>query len=480
MEKNSILSNFLWKLAERMSSQGVSFVVSVVLARLLLPSEFGIVAMIQVFIIIANVFVVSGFSSALIQKKDADDYDFSTILYCSLLLSIILYIIIFCLSPSIASFFNEPILKFVTRVYGISLIISAYNSVQQAWVSRHMKFKLFFYSTLSGNIVSGIIGVIMAYMGYGVWALVFQVLISQIINTVVLAKIIDWHPILFFSKKRAIPLVRYGWKILGSDLISSVYFHLRQLLIGKYYTASDLAYYNRGAHIPEIVSSNIDRSLVQVLFPAMSNYSDNSEKIKELTRKSMKTTSYVMFYIMTLLIILAEPLVRIIYTEKWIACVPFFQLMGLAKMLQTVSHANLQSFKAVGRSDLVLKLEFIKKPIGFLLIFISFPISVYAVALTVPVYGLYSASVNAFSNRNVLGYTMKQQLKDLKPAILLSLIIYLFSYIYIGSDLSDWIKLLLGFSLSSIIYFGLSFYFKLESFQYCYKTCLRLINLHKK
>lgn len=476
---NSILSNFLWKLAERLSSQGVSFVVSIVLARLLMPREFGIVAMIQVFIIIANVFVVSGFSSALIQKKDADDYDFSTILYCSLLLSICLYIVIFCLSPSIASFFNEPVLKSVTRVYGISLIISAYNSVQQAWVSRHMKFKLFFYSTLSGNIVSGIIGVIMAYMGYGVWALVFQVLISQIINSIVLAKIIDWHPILFFSKKRAMPLVKYGWKILGSDLISSVYFQLRQLLIGKYYTASDLAFYNRGAHIPELISSNIDRSLVQVLFPAMSNYSENPEKIKQLTRKSMKTTSYVMFYIMTVMIILAEPLVNILYTEKWIACVPFFQLMGLAKMLQTVSHANLQSFKAVGRSDLVLKLEFIKKPVGFLLIFISFPISVYAVALTVPIYGLYSASVNAFSNRNVLGYTMSQQLHDLKPAILLSLIIYIFSFIYIGSDLSDWVKIVLGLGLSSFLYFGLSFYFKLESFQYCYKTILRLVNSHK-
>lgn len=423
MKENSILGNFFWKLAESMSSQGVTFIVSVVLARILLPREFGVVAMIHVFMVIANVFVVSGLSSALIQKRNADSLDFSTILYCSLALSVLLYIILYSLSPTIANFYQEPVLKLLTRVYGIVLIVSAYNSVQQAWVSRHMKFRLFFYSTLSGNIVSGVIGIIMAYLGFGVWALVAQALSCQIINSLVLAKIIEWKPTLSFSFKRARPLVQYGWKVLGSDLISSVYFQLRQLLIGKYYTASDLAYYNRGVHIPELVSTNIDKSLVQVLFPAMSNYSDSPEKVKELTRKSLKTTSYVMFFLMSVMIILAEPLVRVIYTEKWIACVPFFQLMGLAKMLQTVSHANLQSFKAVGRSDIVLKLEFIKKPVGFILILISFPISVYAVALTLPIYGLYSATVNAAANRNVLGYTIIEQLHDLKPAAILSAII---------------------------------------------------------
>lgn len=470
-----IKKNFAWKLAERMSSQGITFLVSVVLARILLPKEFGIVAMIHVFMIIANVFVVSGFSSALIQKKDADNLDFSTILYCSLGLSVLLYIILYFLSPTVARFYDEPILTPITRVYGLVLIVSAYNSVQQAWVSRHMKFRLFFYATLCGNIVSGIIGVTMAYMDYGVWALIGQTLSSQIINTIVLANIVDWHPTLSFSKERAIPLLRFGWKILGSDLISSVYFQLRQLLIGKYYSASDLAYYNRGVHIPEMVSTNIDKSLVQVLFPAMSNYSDSPEIIKEMTRRSMKITSYIMFFIMTIMIILAEPLVKIIYTDKWIACVPFFQLMGIAKMIQTVSHANLQSFKAIGRSDIVLKLEFIKKPIGFLLIIISFPISVYAVAFTVPIYGIYSAFVNAYSNRNILGYTIMQQLSDLKPAFLLSLITFVFSNCYMHLDISDLDKIFIGIIISSVIYIGLSCYYKLDSFQYCYRTALKIV-----
>lgn len=475
MKENSILGNFFWKLAESMSSQGVTFIVSVVLARILLPREFGVVAMIHVFMVIANVFVVSGLSSALIQKRNADSLDFSTILYCSLALSVLLYIILYSLSPTIANFYQEPVLKLLTRVYGIVLIVSAYNSVQQAWVSRHMKFRLFFYSTLSGNIVSGVIGIIMAYLGFGVWALVAQALSCQIINSLVLAKIIEWKPTLSFSFKRARPLVQYGWKVLGSDLISSVYFQLRQLLIGKYYTASDLAYYNRGVHIPELVSTNIDKSLVQVLFPAMSNYSDSPEKVKELTRKSLKTTSYVMFFLMSVMIILAEPLVRVIYTEKWIACVPFFQLMGLAKMLQTVSHANLQSFKAVGRSDIVLKLEFIKKPVGFILILISFPISVYAVALTLPIYGLYSATVNAAANRNVLGYTIIEQLHDLKPAAILSAIIMGVSFFYKALFLNDWALIIVGIIVSSIFYFGLSYIFKIESFQYCYGILSKIL-----
>lgn len=475
MGKNSILNNFVWKFAERTASQGVSFVVSVVLARLLLPHEFGVIAMIQIFLTIANVFVISGFSSSLIQKKDADDLDFSSILYCSLLLSIFIYIILFILSPYISVFYNQPQLENVTKVLGLTLLISAYNSVQQAWVSRHMRFKLFFYSTLSGNVVSGIIGIVMAFMGFGVWALVTQTLTGQIINTIVLANLIPWHPQIAFSKERAKPLVQYGWKILGSDLISTIYFQLRQLLIGKCYTASDLAYYNRGVHIPEMVSTNIDKSLVQVLFPAMSNHSDSPNEIKILTRKSMKITSFVLFYLLTMMIIIADPLVRVVYTEKWIACVPFFQLMGLAKMIQTVSHANIQSFKAVGRSDIVLKLEFIKKPVGFLLILATFRISVLALAVTVPIYGLFSASVNAFSNKNVLGYTIVEQLKDLAPAVLLSLGIYVLSYTYMTLDISDMTKILICFFVSTLFYMGVSSMLKLASYEYCKNVINNLI-----
>lgn len=467
MPQHSVLSNFLWKLAERISSQGVSFIVSIALARLLLPEQFGVIAMIYIFIAIANCFIVSGFSSSLIQKKDADSLDFSTILYCSLVISTILYILIYYGSPAISKFYNEPLLEKVTRVYALTLFLSAYNSVQQAWVSRHMKFKLFFYSTLSGNIVSGVVGIALAFKGYGVWALVAQAISSQVINSVVLALIIEWHPKLEFSYRRAKPLMSYGWKILGSSLISTIYFEIRKLLIGKFYTADDLAYYDRGNHIPEIVAGNVDSSLGQVLFPALSNYSDNPSKVKELTRKSLKITSFILFFLMTMLVVVAEPLIRFLLTDKWIDCVPFFQMMCVAKMLQTVSNANLQSFKAVGRSDVVLKLEVIKKPVGFLLIFLSFKISVFAIALTTPIYGMYSAFVNMSSNKKVLGYTVNEQLKDLKPAFMLSLGMLLVAYPISFFHFSSLSLLIIQSIICIIFYFGLAKTLKVDSFFYC-------------
>ena len=480
MSGDSILKNFIWKLAERLTSQGVSFIVSIVLARLLMPEQFGVIAMINIFIVLANCFIVSGFSSSLIQKKDADSLDFSTIFYCSLIVSAVVYILIYFGTPAIANFYNEPILESVTRVYALTLFISAYNSVQQAWVSRHMKFRLFFYSTLSGNIVSGVVGIFLAYRGFGVWALVFQALSSQIINSIVLASIVEWHPKFEFSIKRAKPLMNYGWKILGSSLISTIYFELRKLLIGKYYTSSDLAYYDRGNHIPELVAGNIDNSLGQVLFPALSNYSDNPNMVKQLTRKSMKITSFVLFFVLTLLAIIAEPLIRILLTDKWIECVPFFQLMCIAKMLQTISNANLQSYKAVGRSDVVLKLEVVKKPVGFLLIFLSFKISVFASALTAPIYGLYSAYVNMSSNRKVLGYTVSEQLQDLKPAFLLSIGMFMVTYFFSYISMPSALLLIIQSALCIIVYFGIAKLLKVDSFDYCKGLVVSIIGKIKK
>lgn len=480
MSSNSILGNFLWKLAERLTSQGVSFIVSIVLARLLMPEQFGVIAMINIFITIANCFIVSGFSSSLIQKKDADSLDFSTILYCSIAVSTVLYLLIYFSTPAIARFYGEPILESVMRVYALTLFVSAYNSVQQAWVSRHMKFRLFFFSTLSGNVVSGVIGIIMAYKGFGVWALVFQSLSSQIINSIVLACIVEWHPKLEFSLTRAKPLMNYGWKILGSSLLTTIYFELRKLLIGKYYTSSDLAYYDRGNHIPELVASNIDNSLGQVLFPALSNYSDQPLVVKDMTRKSMKITSFVLFFVLTMLLIVADPLIRILLTDKWIGCVPFFQLMCITKMLQTISNANIQSFKAVGRSDVVLRLEVIKKPVGFLLILLSFKISVFAIALTAPIYGVYSATVNMSSNKKVLGYTISEQLNDLKPAFLLSIGMFIVTYIVTLIEMPSWVQLIIQCFICVVFYFGVAKCLKVDSYDYCKNIVKSVFNKIKK
>ena len=466
MGLNSVLNNFVWKLAERTSSQGVSFIVSVVLARILLPEEFGIIAMIHILILFAQCFIVSGFSSSLIQKKDADDLDFSTIFYCSLIVALLLYALLFFCAPYIAIFYKIPLLEDVTRVYGATLIISSYNSIQQAWVSRKMKFKLLFYATLSGNVISGIIGVLLAYSGFGVWSLVAQIILCQVVNTIVLEMLIDWHPKLVFSYKRAKPLMIYGSNILGSSLISTLYFQLRQLLIGKFYNASDLAFYNRGIQLPEVIGSNLDSSLGQVLFPVLSNHSNSPTTVKELTRKAMQITSYTLFFVMAIMLAVAEPFIRVLLTEKWIESVPYFQITCITVMLRTISNSNLQSYKAVGRSDIVLKLEIIKKPVGFLLIFLAFKINILALAITAPIYGLYSAFVNMSYNKNILGYTIKEQLKDLKPAFLLCITMLLVILPINLLELSDIIKIVICVMVGTLIYVGLSHHLHINSYIY--------------
>ena len=256
-ERSKIINGFAWTFLERISNTGITFLLQIFLARLLLPEQYGLIAMINVFMAIAGVFVVTGFSSSLIQKKDADDLDFSTIFYCSFTVSVFLYVIIYLCSPLISKFYNMPALTDITRVYSISLILSSYNSVQRAVVSRTLMFRNFFYSTTIGSILSGITGIIMAYCGFGVWALVTQHLLNTILNIVVLQFIIEWHPKLIFSIKRAKKLLTFGVNILGASLMGTFFAEIRQLLIGKYYTAADLSFYNRGKSMPDLITSNV-------------------------------------------------------------------------------------------------------------------------------------------------------------------------------------------------------------------------------
>ena len=257
-EKKIILSSFMWKFLERISSQGVSFVIGIILARLLLPSDYGVVALVQVLVAVASVFVTSGFSAALIQNKNADDIDFSTILYCSLAASILLYVVLFLTAPFIADFYNVPELTLITRVYAFVLVLYGYNSVQSAWVSRNMVFKKFFIATLLGTFVSGIVGLLMAYNGFGAWSIVGQSMTNVVVNMFVIRLIIPWRPKLIFSFSRAKKLMNYGTKILGADLIGTIFNEIQQILIGRIYTPADLAFFNKGRGLPYLVTNNID------------------------------------------------------------------------------------------------------------------------------------------------------------------------------------------------------------------------------
>lgn len=479
MNKNGIISGFIWRLAEKTTAQLVSFVVSIILARILMPEEYGIVAIVLVFINIADIFVTSGLSTALIQKKDASFEDFSCIFILTLGVSTILYMILFFAAPYIASFYDNESLTIVIRVFSIKVLISAWNSVQNAYVSRHMLFRKFFFSTITGTIISGCIGIIMVYKEYGVWALVAQYLLNAVMNTLVLNFTIDWKPQFYFSWKRTKPLVKFGIRILIADLFGTIYNNLRALLIGKFYSSADLAYYNKGKQIPELLSSNVDTSISSVLFPAMSNHSNNYDEVKRLTKKAVRTMSFVSWPIMLGLCAVAEPLIILLLTEKWRFSIIIMQILCISKPLDMITNANLQAIKAVGRSDIVLKLEFVKKPVGLLLIIISLRYSVKAVAFSLIIYDIYATIINMIPNKKLLKYGVKEQLMDIIPfvtiATIMAVIVGAIRYIPIGYVFTIIIQTLLGIFL----YISFAILFKIDVYQELKQTLICTLRKEK-
>lgn len=463
---SKIISNLIWKFSERMLAQVVTFIVSIVLARLLSPAEYGTIALVMVFITIADVFANAGFGNALIQKLHVDNIDYSSVLYFSLGISFIIYGILFLSAPYIADFYHSQILCSVLRVLGLRVPIAAFNSVQQAYVSKNMLFKRFFFSTLFGTLLSGVVGCVMAYRGFGIWSLVGQYLTNTIVDTTVLWFTVRWRPNLVFSFERVKTLFSFGWKLLVSSLLDTGYQQLRSLVIGGKYTSSDLAYYNRGQQYPQLVVTNVNTSISSVLFPAISQNQENLDAVKNMTRRAIKTSSYIMWPLMFGLAVISKPLVSWMLTDKWLPCVPYLQIACFNYAFWPIHTANLEALKAIGRSDLFLKMEIIKKIIGLALLVASMNFGVMAIALSMIISTILSSFINAYPNSKILKYSYIDQIKDMMPSILLSLlmsiVIYPISIIINNSLLLIIVQVLIG----GMIYMLLSRIFKLESFMY--------------
>lgn len=441
MASNSITSNFVWKLAERILARGIEFIVSIAIARMLAPEDYGIIAMVLVFIVLADVFVTSGFSSALIQKKDANETDFSTVFYCSLALSFIIYGLIYICAPLIAEYYGIEQLTIVTRVFALKIPLSVYNSIQHAYVSRHMLFKRFFLSTLVGTVLSGLVGVYLAYAGWGVWALVAQYFVNTIGDTIILAITVPWAPRLLFDLSAAKTLMDYGWKILASNLMGEFFGQLRNLVVGKYFSAASLAIYNRGQQIPGLIYNNIGTSITTVMFPAMSNHGDRIDEVKRLTSKSTRAIAFLLFPIFGLLIVIARPLILLLLTEKWVECVPFLQIISLDYCVAIWGIGVLPAINAVGKSDVVLKLEFIKKPIFLILLVIGVKFGLIAVAITMVIYEIAGSTINLLACSKHIGYSMKDSLLDVLQPFFFTVIAGLISSIW-GLFLNDLVALI--------------------------------------
>lgn len=476
MSSNKVFSNLIWRFMERIGAKVISVVVNLILARILAPDLFGTVAIVLVITDILQVFIESGLGTALIQKKDADELDFSSVFYFNLIACLTLYVLLFSVAPIVAALYKRMELVSMLRVLGLILIISGVRNVQQAYVSRNMLFKKFFFATLSGTIIAAVIGITMAYKGYGAWAYVAQYLINNLIDTVILWFTVKWRPIAAFSFARLKGLFSFAWKLLVSSLLNTVFEKLRQLIIGFKYNSSDLAFYNEGMMFPNLIVDNVNTSIDSVLLPALSEQQDSVQRVKLMTQKAIQIGSYIMWPLMFGLFACAEPLVKFLLKDAWLGAVPFIRVFCIYYALYPVHTANLNAVKAMGRSDLFLKLEIIKKILELGIIIITVLISVKAMAVGLLIEGIVCLFINAFPGNKLIGYRFAEQMKDVLPSFFagagMCIPVYALTFLGFGSFVTLVLQVLLGVALYMLI----SKVFHMEAFYYLLTILNKLLH----
>lgn len=464
--RTKIFSSLIWKFLERGGTQGIQFILQMVLARLLTPKDYGTVALITIFIAISTVFVQSGFNTALIQKKDIDEEDISSVFYVSLFIATIMYIILWIFAPTIANFYKILELTSIVRGMGLVLFLNTFNSIQNAIVSRNMEFKRLFYSSLGAIIISGILGIILAYRGFGVWSLVYQQLMNQFSICIILWFTVKWRPKLLFSIKKVKKLFSFGGKLLCSSLIDTIYRELVNLIVGKIYSPAMLGYYNRGDQFPKVIVSNFNGSIQSVIFPALASVQHDKVRVKEIMRRAIMMSSYIVFPAMVGLIVVSEPMIRLVLTERWLPCVPYLRVFCLSYALWPIHTANLQAINAIGRSDIFLKLEIIKKIIGVSIIIVTSRYSPYIMAIGTVFSGIISSFINSYPNKKLLNYSYLEQMKDILPSLFISIIMGIIIYLIQLLVYRDILTIILQVILGGILYVMLSYIFKNKSFFY--------------
>ena len=465
---NNIKKGFFWKLFERFGVTGIQFILQIVLARILDPEHYGILSIMIIFTTLANVFIQNGFNTSLIQNKDVTDDDYSSVFWVSILIAVALYALIFTLAPLIAAFYEMPDIVMPLRIISLMLIPGALNSIQLAKVSREMNFKNVFISNIGAIVVSGATGIIIALNGGGLWALVAQTLVNVVVATVIMMFTVKLRIKLICNLKRVKILFSYGWKLLVSSLIDTLYMDLRSLVIGKKYNEETLGYYNRGKQFPQFIITAVNSTVQSVMLPAISKEQDNSEKVKSMVRSSMSTSAYIIFPIMAGLAAVATPLISILLTDKWLPCVVYLQIYCFTLAFTPIHSCNLQAINAVGRSDLFLKLEIIKKTIGIisLLISVFYFDSPIAIALTGVFTTISSCFINAYPNRKLINYSYLEQFKDLASSFGIAVIMCVCVLLLGTINLNNWFLLIIQVLSGIAIYVGLSILFKPKPFRF--------------
>lgn len=420
--KNRALSSFFWKFLERSGYYAVQFVVQLVLARILSPSDFGAIAIVIAFVNVMNVFVQSGLNTALIQAKEVSDEDRSTVFWISFGVSVVCYLLIFATAPLISGYYKIDYLTQLLRIMSVLVFINAFNSVQVALVMRELRTRLLMRATLISCVISGTSGIVIALAGGGVWALAIQQIVYQVSSCVVLSFHVKWFPRMTFSAGRARSLFSFSWKLLISSLLDTLYQGGYDLAIGKAFSSSKLGYFSQGKKLPSTLCTLFDNSTKTVLLSVASKVQEDKYAIKMVTRRAMMLSTYAIAPIMMMLTLLSGPLIVLLFGEKWGPATPYMQLMCVCYAFWPVHTSNLQALNAMGRSDIFLKLEVVKKAIGIAILVITLIAtnSLYIVVLGKVLGSLLSILVNAHPARKHLGYSFVEQVKDIAPAYLIS------------------------------------------------------------
>ena len=477
-KKSKVISNLIWRFFERFGAQAVSIVVSIILARKLGPGPAGDIAVIMAVITILKVFADSGMGNALIQKKETDDLDYSSVFFFNLGFSLLLYAVLFFTAPAISRLYQEPSYVPILRVLGLLVVVSGLFNVQQAYVAKTLQFKRFFFATLGGTLVSAVLSISMAYLGFGIWSLVALQLSYFAVNTVILWFTVEWRPKRMFSFRRLKGLLSYGWKLLAASFLDTVYLQVYPLIIGAAYTKDALGQFDKGRNWPDQITQSINASIDAVLLPVLSAEQDDKTRVRDMTRRAIKTSSYVMMPMMAGLAACARPLVHLLLGDEWLPCVPYLQIFCMIYAFYPLHTANLNAIKAMGHSDVFLKLEIVKKILETTVLLITVRYGVLAMALGELGCSIASQLINAWPNRKLLDYSYWRQLWDMLPSILLSTGMAAAVGLVLLLGLGDLPTLLIQIPLGVLVYVLGSVLFKVESFRFLWELVQKY--LHRK
>lgn len=469
--KKQTITGFIWRLLQNSCSEVINFIVSIVLARILFPSDYGIIAMITVFTNIALVFVNTGFSPAIVQRKELSEKDIDTIFYSGLFVSIVLYFILFFGASYVSKFYSQPELVPLLRGYSLIILIASSYSVQQALVQREMQFKKSFYMSMSGAIVHGIVGVFLAYLGFGAWAIVYSTLAHYLVCALVMWILVEWKPRLRFSFDSLRRMLPFSLKILISNLINAVFNNIRSLIIGRCYSSQQLAYYNKGYQFPTLIMNQIDGACTSVMFSSLSKFQDNWDSGLKVLRRELRTVYFVCAPVLLGLCAISKPMITVLLTEKWIESVPFVQLVSILCLMWPLS-VQTHAINALGKSNVSLAVNIIGKAFTIVGLLITYRISVVAIVVTSICTTFFSAVLTAAVSQRYLKYKITDLLFDIMPSILIALIMAGIVYCLSICIYNPFLNLVIGVVFGMIIYILLSFIFNRDNFMY-------LLNLSK-